>query len=95
LARNADSRISAISNSNNSSSSNIRDVDGVGDDKTQRCVTSHGRDTGSEEVTGDVVGDGLSLAGDVVDDAASELRRSANEPCDELMRLATEGQSRS
>jgi len=93
LVRNADGRTPAPA-----VSGNVRDIDGIGGDKSQHCVTSHGRDTGSDDVTRDVIGEGSSLVGDAVVDAATESRRSASESCDasqdEQMRLAAEGQSR-
>jgi len=82
LVRNADSRTSAVG-----SSSSIKDVGGADG------VTSHIRDTGSDDVTCDVTGEGSSPVGDA---AVDEPRWSATETCDALqderMRLATEGQ---
>jgi len=84
LVRNADGRTSAVSSS---SSSSIKDVGGADG------VTSHIRDTGSDDVTCDVTDEGSSPAGDA---AVDEPRWSATETCDALqdeqMRLATEGQ---
>jgi len=85
LVRNADGRTSAVSSS--SSSSSIKDVGGADG------VTSHIRDTASDDATCDVTGEGSSPAGDA---AVDEPRWSATETCDALqdeqMRLATEGQ---
>ena len=85
LVRNTDKRSSAVDNA-----SSCRDIAG---EKSQQCVTSHGRDTGSDDATGDVIGEGSSP----VVDAEAESRRSATDMCDatqdDQLRLATEGES--
>ena len=88
LVRNTDNRTSAVDGS--SSSSGIRDIGGVGGDRSQQCVTSHVRDTGSDDERSPAVDDA------VLDAAAESQRTHASESCeatqDEQMRLASEGE---
>ena len=95
MVRNADSRTSGVENS--TSGSNISGFGGVGGDKSQHCVTSHGRDTGSDDAARDVTGEGSSPVSDAVVDAPTESRVTTRESCDALqdeqLRLATEGES--
>ena len=87
LVRNADNRTSGVGGSG----SDVRDIG----DKSKQSVTSDGRDSGSDDVTRDVICEESSPECDKMVDAALESRRSANESCDpsqdEQMRLATEG----
>jgi len=95
LVRNTDNRTtSGVDNSGGVS----RDI--IGSDKSQQCVSSHGRDTGSDEAPRDVIGEvqAAPVGEAAVDAVAVEWRGSTSELCDaattqdEQMRLATEGQ---
>ena len=85
MVRNTDKRSSAVN-----SGDSCREIGG---EKSQQCLTSHDRDTGSDETTGDVIVEGSAP----VVDADAESRRSETETCDatqdDQMRLATEGES--